>query len=51
MNANQREKLLVLHRTAMATAEAYYMDAATVKDWVAADDAFRDFLLSLDVTK
>ena len=45
MTPDQRDKLLDLHRAA-----TYALEAGTVKEFIAADDAFRDYLFTLDVT-
>jgi len=50
MNADERDKLLDLHRAAMR-AQAVYDDGGHPAPLDAAEDAFRDFLFDLDVTE
>ena len=51
MNADERDKLMDLHRAAMNACDEYMVGNATVSEMTEADDAFRDFLYSLDVTE
>ena len=51
MNADERDKLLDLHRKAMNAQCAYDFGNATDRQMNNADDAFREYLFSLDVTK
>lgn len=53
MTAEQREKLLSLHRKAITALEKVHTGGGHPTDfkaYYAADDAFRDFLFSLEVS-
>lgn len=53
MTADQRDKLLDLHRKATAALDKVYLGGGHPSDhkaYFAADDAFRDFLFSLEVS-
>jgi hypothetical protein len=47
---DQRDKLLDLHRAAVRAAEAFNAGYGRAVDMHDADDAFRAYLFSLDVT-
>ena len=50
MTAEQRDQLLNLHRTAVNAQTAYLAGDITSRELDAADDAFRDYLFSLEVS-
>jgi len=50
MTVEQREKLLDLHRSAMKAQSAYLSHAGTATDMFLADDSFRGYLFSLEVS-
>lgn len=54
MTGDQREKLLTLHRAATNALEQLHTGGGHPNDYrayYAADDAFREYLYSLDVTE
>lgn len=51
MTPDQRDQLLDLHREAMREAEAIGANGGDPSQLANADDAFRAFLFSLDVTR
>lgn len=51
MNVEQREKLLDLHRAAMRAETNYNQGIGSLQEAEATDDAFRQFLFSLEVTE
>lgn len=50
MNADQRDRLLDLHRAAIKAGAAYAAGSGPVAAYTAADDAFREYLMNLEVT-
>lgn len=51
MTADERDRLLDLHRAAIKAGAAYAAGSGPVTAYTAADDAFRDYLMGLEITQ